>query len=211
MRNSLQSCAASVLLCAMTSAGRCTASIVAAIVIVLPVPVAPSSVSAAVARLDALGERGDRLRLVGGRREDGVELEGRHRGPSNVASRVGRSSVARHGDQGSHLSEHLDPRRPPVLEGAEGRPGRRHALRACQGAAACAAGATNVKEHTGQRKLPALELEDGTLDPRGVQGPRHADSGWRVLCSPLGRLSTASRSSRLPARRAGCRRRAPRS
>ena len=44
MRNSLQSCAASVLLWAMTSAGRCTASIVAAIVIVLPVPVAPSSV-----------------------------------------------------------------------------------------------------------------------------------------------------------------------
>ena len=44
MRNSLQSCAASVLLCAMTSDGRCTASIVAAIVIVLPVPVAPSSV-----------------------------------------------------------------------------------------------------------------------------------------------------------------------
>ena len=44
MRNSLQSCAASVLLCAMTSAGRCRRSIVAAIVIVLPVPVAPSSV-----------------------------------------------------------------------------------------------------------------------------------------------------------------------
>ena len=44
MRNSLQSWAASVLLCAITSAGFCTASIVAAIVIVLPVPVAPSSV-----------------------------------------------------------------------------------------------------------------------------------------------------------------------
>ena len=44
MRNSLQSCAASVLLWAITSAGLCTASIVAAIVIVLPVPVAPSSV-----------------------------------------------------------------------------------------------------------------------------------------------------------------------
>ena len=42
----MQSWAASVLLCAITSAGRCTASIVAAIVIVLPVPVAPSSVSA---------------------------------------------------------------------------------------------------------------------------------------------------------------------
>ena len=46
MRNSLQSCAASVLLCAITSAGRLTSAIVAAIVIVLPVPVAPSSVIA---------------------------------------------------------------------------------------------------------------------------------------------------------------------
>ena len=45
MRNSLQSCAASVLLWAMISAGRCSRSIVAAIVIVLPVPVAPSSVT----------------------------------------------------------------------------------------------------------------------------------------------------------------------
>ena len=45
MRNSLQSCAASVLLWASTSAGRCMRSIVAAIVIVLPVPVAPSSVT----------------------------------------------------------------------------------------------------------------------------------------------------------------------
>ncbi len=44
MRNSLHSCAASVLLWAITSAGRCTASITPAIVIVLPVPVAPSSV-----------------------------------------------------------------------------------------------------------------------------------------------------------------------
>ena len=44
MRNSLQSCAASVLLCARISDGRCSRSIVAAIVIVLPVPVAPSSV-----------------------------------------------------------------------------------------------------------------------------------------------------------------------
>ena len=44
MRNSLQSCAASVLLWAITSVGRCTASITPAIVIVLPVPVAPSSV-----------------------------------------------------------------------------------------------------------------------------------------------------------------------
>jgi hypothetical protein len=40
----LQSCAASVLLWAITSAGRWTAAIVAAIVKVLPVPVAPSSV-----------------------------------------------------------------------------------------------------------------------------------------------------------------------
>jgi hypothetical protein len=40
----LQSCAASVLLWARISAGFCSRSIVAAIVIVLPVPVAPSSV-----------------------------------------------------------------------------------------------------------------------------------------------------------------------
>ncbi len=40
----MQSWAASVLLWAMTSDGRWTASMVAAIVIVLPVPVAPSSV-----------------------------------------------------------------------------------------------------------------------------------------------------------------------
>jgi hypothetical protein len=40
----LQSCAASVLLWAITKAGFWTASTVAAIVIVLPVPVAPSSV-----------------------------------------------------------------------------------------------------------------------------------------------------------------------
>ena len=43
-RNSLQSCAASVLLCAITSAGRWTFSMIQAIVAVLPVPVAPSSV-----------------------------------------------------------------------------------------------------------------------------------------------------------------------
>ena len=41
----MQSCAASVLLWAMTSAGRPTRSIVAAIVNVLPVPVAPSRVT----------------------------------------------------------------------------------------------------------------------------------------------------------------------
>jgi hypothetical protein len=40
----LQSCAASVLLWAITSAGRCSSSISQAIVAVLPVPVAPSSV-----------------------------------------------------------------------------------------------------------------------------------------------------------------------
>ncbi len=40
----MHSCAASVLLWAITSAGRCTASITLAIVIVLPEPVAPSSV-----------------------------------------------------------------------------------------------------------------------------------------------------------------------
>src|SRR5207302_7983615 len=43
-RNSLQSCAASVLLWAITSAGLPTFSIVQAIVAVLPVPVAPTSV-----------------------------------------------------------------------------------------------------------------------------------------------------------------------
>jgi len=44
VRNSLQSWAASVLLWARISAGFCSRSIVAAIVIVFPVPVAPSSV-----------------------------------------------------------------------------------------------------------------------------------------------------------------------
>ena len=44
MRNSLQSWAASVLLWAMTSAGFWTRSMVEAIVMVLPVPVAPSRV-----------------------------------------------------------------------------------------------------------------------------------------------------------------------
>ena len=44
MRNSLQSCAASVLLWAMTRLGFCTASTTPAIAMVLPVPVAPSSV-----------------------------------------------------------------------------------------------------------------------------------------------------------------------
>jgi hypothetical protein len=43
-RNSLQSWAASVLLCAITSAGRWVCSIVNAIVAVLPEPVTPSSV-----------------------------------------------------------------------------------------------------------------------------------------------------------------------
>ena len=43
-RNSLQSCAASVLLCAITSAGRPVFSMIQAIVAVLPVPVAPSRV-----------------------------------------------------------------------------------------------------------------------------------------------------------------------
>jgi hypothetical protein len=40
----LQSCAASVLLWAITSAGRWVCSMIQAIVAVLPVPVAPSSV-----------------------------------------------------------------------------------------------------------------------------------------------------------------------
>jgi hypothetical protein len=40
----LQSCAASVLLWAITSAGRCVCSMIQAIVAVLPVPVAPSMV-----------------------------------------------------------------------------------------------------------------------------------------------------------------------
>ncbi len=40
----MQSCAASVLLCAITSEGRWTRSMTPAIVKVLPVPVAPSSV-----------------------------------------------------------------------------------------------------------------------------------------------------------------------
>jgi len=44
VRNSLQSCAARVLLWAITSAGLPTFSIVEAMVIVLPVPVAPSRV-----------------------------------------------------------------------------------------------------------------------------------------------------------------------
>ena len=44
LRNSLQSCAASVLLWAMTSVGFWTCSTIQAIVAVLPVPVAPSSV-----------------------------------------------------------------------------------------------------------------------------------------------------------------------
>jgi hypothetical protein len=48
------------LLWAITSAGRCTASIVAAIVIVLPVPVAPSSVSEALAGLDPSASDRDR-------------------------------------------------------------------------------------------------------------------------------------------------------
>jgi len=43
-RNSLQSCAASVLLWAMTRAGRWVSAITPAIVKVLPVPVAPSRV-----------------------------------------------------------------------------------------------------------------------------------------------------------------------
>ena len=43
-RNSLQSCAASVLLWAITSAGLWICSMIQAIVAVLPVPVAPSSV-----------------------------------------------------------------------------------------------------------------------------------------------------------------------
>jgi len=43
-RNSLQSCAARVLLCAITRLGRCTCSMVNAIVAVLPEPVTPSMV-----------------------------------------------------------------------------------------------------------------------------------------------------------------------
>ena len=78
MRNSLHSCAASVLLWAMTSVGRCTASIAPAMVIVLPVPVAPSRVAkrspaSIPSRRDSIAAR-----LVGGRVVGGVELEGRH-------------------------------------------------------------------------------------------------------------------------------------
>jgi hypothetical protein len=65
------------LLWASTSAGFWTASIVAAIVIVLPVPV-PQQRHRTLAGPDALGQRGDRLGLVGGRGEGGVELERRH-------------------------------------------------------------------------------------------------------------------------------------
>ena len=49
-----------------------------AIVIVLPVPVAPSSVVTRSPALDRLGDLVDRVRLVGGGREDGVEAELRH-------------------------------------------------------------------------------------------------------------------------------------
>ena len=60
-RNSLQSCAASVLLCAITSVGRWTCSTIQAIVAVFPVPVAPRSVWKRLPALDRARERADRI------------------------------------------------------------------------------------------------------------------------------------------------------
>ena len=78
-RNSLHSCAASVLLCAITSAGRWTAWIVAAIVIVLPVPVAPSSVVKRSPASMPAASCSIAARLVGGGREGGIQAEVGHR------------------------------------------------------------------------------------------------------------------------------------
>ncbi len=58
------SCAARVLLCAMTSAGRWSCSIVQAMVAVLPGAGGAEHGLELVAALDALRELGDRLRLV---------------------------------------------------------------------------------------------------------------------------------------------------
>ena len=74
-RNSLQSWAASVLLWAITSAGRWTAAIVAGHREGLAGPGGAEQGLEALAGLEALGEPGDRLRLVGGRRVGGVQLE----------------------------------------------------------------------------------------------------------------------------------------
>ena len=83
----MQSWAASVLLWASTSAGRCSFSMVAAIVIVLPVPVAPSRVTPRAPASTASAMPVDRSGLIGGRRVDRVELEGRHRDQRTLRDR----------------------------------------------------------------------------------------------------------------------------
>ena len=73
MRNSLHSCAASVLLCAMTSAGFCTRSIDAGHRHRLAGAGGAQQRHVALAGVDALGDAVDRLGLVGGGGEDGIQ------------------------------------------------------------------------------------------------------------------------------------------
>ena len=43
---------------------------------------------------------------------------------------------------------------------------------------------TNVQEHTGQRKLPAIELEDGTWIREESKDLVSADRGWGAAAAP---------------------------
>ena len=74
-RNSLASCAASVLLGASTRVGRCSRSTSQAVVALLPVPVAPSSTDVPVAAPDPALQLVDGGRLVAGRLEVADDLE----------------------------------------------------------------------------------------------------------------------------------------
>ena len=71
----MQSCAASVLLWAITSAGRWTCSMAKAMVAVLPEPVTPSSVWKRSPASMPLASPATALRLIGNRPVCGIDLE----------------------------------------------------------------------------------------------------------------------------------------
>ena len=73
--NSEYNWAASVLLCDMTSTGRCTSWITLAIVKVLPEPVTPISTWCFFAAAQPFGQGLDGLGLIAGGLEGGNELE----------------------------------------------------------------------------------------------------------------------------------------
>ena len=121
-RNSWKSCAASVLLWDSTSVGRLTASITLAMVKVLPEPVTPSSTCSASPRSQALGQLGDRLRLIALGRERRNELEA-VQGAGGLGCSAGCPADVSHGlALRAASTRHLQNRRNRLLAASAARP-----------------------------------------------------------------------------------------